>query len=183
MVWILGDHDNWQAPWSQYLLQPEGDLTWHYHQHNAQITDRGTVLVFDNGNHRASPGTEKLPAADNYSRVVEYKVNAEAKTVSQVWSYGGPESKTGENSYYCPFICGASILPETGNVLGVFGGLLTDESGRQSEDPNADTGWVRMVEVTGDAKQEKVWELFIDERAQNKGWDVYRAERFASLYG
>ena len=102
-------------------------------------------------------------------------------TVSQVWSYG----EKGEGAYYAPFISGARKLPQTGNVFTNFGGLLTDNDGHSSQDPANDTGWVRMVEVTYDrhGEAEIVFELFIDERSKDKGWDVYRAERFESLYG
>ncbi len=177
LVWILGNHENWKEPWAKHLLEPVGDLQWQYHQHNSKITDRGTILLFDNGNFRASPGQEKVPAAENYSRVVEYKVNANAQSVEQVWSYGGP----GDEAYYSAFICGAQVLPETGNILANFGGVLTDDNGEPSDNPTVDLGHVRIVEVEYET-QDKVWELFIDERDQGKGWDVYRVERFSSLY-
>ena len=136
-------------------------------------------MLFDNGNHRARPYEEKLPADKNYSRVVEYDIDEEAMTVRQVWSYGGP----GEEAYYCPFICGAEALPVTGNVLACFGGLLGDGDGGVSEDPGQGIGSARIVEVTHDDDPEVLFELFLDQRDEGKGWDVYRAVRFPSLYG
>lgn len=179
LVWILGTHEGWREPWSKYLLQPEADLEWQYHQHNSILTQDGTIMLFDNGDFRARPFSPKLSPAENYSRVVEFDVDEENMTVKQVWSYGGP----GDEAYYCPFICGAGIMPQTGNVLACFGGLLSDSDGNPSETANFDTGWVRLVEVTRNGEApEKVFELFIDQREEKKGWDVYRAERLPSLY-
>jgi len=181
LIWILGTHEGWGEAWTDYLLQPEGDLDWQYHQHNANVTPDGTIILFDNGNHRARPGQSKTAAPDNYSRAVEYAIDESAMTVSQVWSYGDK----GEGAYYAPFISGAVKMPQTGNVFANFGGLLADSDGNPSQDPANDTGWVRMVEVTynRNGEAEIVFELFIDERSKDKGWDVYRAERFGSLYG
>ena len=53
--WILGTHDNWRKPWTRYLLKPRGELAWPFHQHSPQLTRSGNVLLFDNGNGRASP--------------------------------------------------------------------------------------------------------------------------------
>ena len=177
--WILGTPDSWREPWAGKVLKPEGPLEWQFHQHNSGITPHGTLMLFDNGNYRARPYEKKLPAGKNYSRVVEYDIDEEAMTVRQVWSYGGP----GEEAYYCPFICGAEVLPVTGNVLACFGGLLGDEDGGVSEDPGRGIGSARIVEVTHDDDPEVLFELFLDQRDEKKGWDVYRAVRFAGLYG
>lgn len=178
LKWILGTPDGWKAPWAERLLQPQGDLEWQYHQHNAHLTGDGNVLLFDNGNYRAMPFAAKLPPGENYSRGVEFAVDEDNATVSQVWSYGGP----GE-SEYSAFLSGLRRLPETGNALINFGGLLSDDDGNPAEFPPKNIGWIRMIEVTGGATPELVWDLVIDERANGMGYDVYRAERFASLYG
>jgi len=179
LVWIIGPHEAWKEPWSQYLLSPEACLDWQYHQHNANLSERNTVLVFDDGNNRAWPPAQKLAAADNYPRLVEFELSEDGSAVEQVWSYGGP----GAEAHYCPFISGAYQLPETGNVLATLGGRLTDEDGLPSDKPSEDLGSIRIVEVTHDEEPEKVFELFIDETAVGRGWDVYRSDRFTSLYG
>ena len=84
LVWILGNHEGWREPWSKFLLESKGDLQWQYHQHNSNLTERGTVILFDNGNYRAMPGRPKLPAADNFSRAVEFDIDEENMTVTQV---------------------------------------------------------------------------------------------------
>lgn len=177
LKWILGTPDGWKAPWAEGLLQPQGDLEWQYHQHNAHLTRNGNVLLFDNGNFRAVPFAAKLPPAENYSRGVEFAIDGDARTASQVWFYGGPGT-----SEYAAFLCGLRRLPKTGNVLINFGGLLSDDEGNPGESPAENIGWIRMIEVTGGQTPEMLWDMVIDERANGMGYDVYRAERFASLY-
>ena len=179
IVWILGTHDSWAASWTGRLLAPEGDLDWQYHQHNATITTRGNILLFDNANNQALPFDEKRAAADCCSRAVEFAVDADAMTAKQVWSYGDNE----EDRYYCPFICGAEELTETDNVLVCFGDMLSDDVGRVIDDPKIGLGWVRIAEITRGPDAHLVFELFIDERGKGEGWDVYRTRRLPSLYG
>ena len=64
-----------------------------------------------------------------------------------------------------------------------MGSRLTDEDGLPSDKPSEDLGSILIVEVTHDEEPEKVFELFIDETAVGRGWDVYRSDRFTSLYG
>ena len=110
LVWILGPHENWQEPWSEKLLAPVGDLQWQYHQHGPSFTGDGTLVMFDNGMHRASAFEEKMPIAESYSRAVEFDVDRETMEVSQVWHYGGP----GEDAFFSFYICDVDWLPETG---------------------------------------------------------------------
>ena len=51
--WILGTPGGWNPPWHPYLLQPDGEVEWPYHQHSSTVTPEGTILLFDNGNFRA----------------------------------------------------------------------------------------------------------------------------------
>ena len=175
LVWILGTPDGWRAPWSEHLLTPDNDFQWPYHQHNCEVAADGNLFIFDNGNFRARPFEPKLPATENYSRVIEFAVDRDKKSVSQVWAFGGP----GPDALYSTFISSAARLPETGNVLANFGGLTSDGDGRPTDDVAKGFGWVRIVEVTHDPEPEVLFELLIDERAKGKGWDVYRARRFS----
>ena len=83
------------------------------------MTPTGTILCFDNGNHRALPFAEPLAGEENYSRVVEFKVDEQAKTVEQVWSFGDGDGP-GEGLYGC-YQGGAYRLPKTGNTFMNFG--------------------------------------------------------------
>ncbi len=175
LIWILGTPGGWRAPWKERLLTPRDGVQWPYHQHNCEIAADGNLFLFDNGNFRARPFEPKLPATENFSRVVEFAIERQNRSVSQAWSFGGP----GPDALYSTFISSAARLPETGNVLANFGGLTADEDGRPTDDVITGYGWVRIVEVTHDPEPEVLFELVIDERAKGKGWDVYRARRLS----
>ena len=180
LIWILGNLEGWRGGWSGSLLLPEPfDMLWPYHPHAPTLTGSGNLLVFDNGNYRVRPFRPKPPSARSFSRVVEYAIDAESDTVSDVWSYGGP----GDEIFYSPLVGDADWMPETGNVLVTDGGRVTDEQGRPTDDLSGGLRWARIVEVTHTTPAEKVFELIIrDEEHPEVGWVVYRAERLPSLY-
>ncbi len=155
--WILGDPGNWRAPWSHFLLKPVGDVEWQYHQHDCSVTPTGTILCFDNGNHRALPFAEPLAGEENYSRVVEFKVDEQAKTVEQVWSFGDGDGP-GEGLYGC-YQGGAYRLPKTGNTFMNFGGVCTID-GVPTNDNRGGMCRARLLEVTPD--NEIVFDMWID---------------------
>jgi arylsulfate sulfotransferase len=180
LIWIMGTHDGWKAPWKPYLLEPQGGLAWQYHEHAARMTPGGNLLLFDNGNYRHWPPGEKQKAQDSYSRVVEYAIDAKARTVREVWKYGGP----GDETFFSPFISEADLLPRTGNVLVTDGGRIRDKEGNTSDDIRGGHHWARIAEVTHTSPPQKVFELVIDnpDKDNTLGWAVYRSERLASLY-
>jgi hypothetical protein len=155
LKWILGDHGNWRLPWSDKLLKPEGSLEWQYHQHDCSVTPTGTILCFDNGNHRATPFAEKTPEAESYSRIVEFAVDEAAMTVRQVWSYG--EGK-GERLFGC-YQGGAYRLPKTGNTFMNYGGVCTID-GVPTGNNNEGFCRARLMEVT--PEKEIVFDMWID---------------------
>lgn len=56
LKWILGPHENWGPEFAPYLLKPVGEpFAWNYAQHAPMITSRGTLLIYDDGNFRATP--------------------------------------------------------------------------------------------------------------------------------
>jgi arylsulfate sulfotransferase len=111
--WILGGHDNWRAPWSDKLLTPDDSVAWQFHQHDCSITPAGTIMCFDNANHRALPFKPAVLPAQNYSRAVEFVVDEAEGTVKQVWSYGDGEGER----LFAGFQGGAYRLPTTGNTF------------------------------------------------------------------
>lgn len=176
--WILGDPTGWKSPWREKLLRKQGDWTWNYHQHGPEVTSRGTLLMYDNGNYRAIPPNEATVARDNFSRVLELKVDEEAMTVSKVWEYRGE----GHEPFYCPFYCEADQLPETGNILVTDGGHIEYLGGVPADKVPSDEQWARIFEITYDTPAELVWEVRLEsERDLQIGWSVYRSERIASL--
>ncbi len=175
LEWILGMPDGWREPWSDLLLQPEGDLEWFCNQHAVEWTPQGTLLLYDN-QRPVFPPNPPVPDEENWSRVVEYAIDEEAGTVRQVWSYG----ESGENRILSPFISEADTLPETGNILVVHGGLMRDAEGNPTANFAGAQHWTKIEEVTHTDPPEKVLEIVIDDPAI--GWASYRAEQVPSLY-
>lgn len=182
LVWILAPHASWSEAFQPYLLEPIGaPFEWSYHQHAPQLTPDGTLMLFDNGNFRASPfdGTTPMTAAESYSRAVEYRIDTGAMTVEQVWEYGASI----DPRLYADFISDADHLPQTGNVWITFGGLQA-----VGDVPNADLGLghlqAQLIEVARDAPDEVVFQLDVfSHRADVAGgWRVYRADRIPGLY-
>lgn len=180
LVWILGTPANWKSPWKEYLLKAPADMPWFFHQHAPKVLSDGRILLFDNGNFRASPPDNKLPAKDNHSRVVEYRIDEAQGTVEQTWAYGGPETEI----FYSPFLGDADALPKTGNVLITDGGRVTDDKGVASDEIFSGYKSARIFEVTREVKPRKVFEIQIKPATPvgSPGWSVYRAARIPGLY-
>ena len=173
--WILGTHAGWADPWRGRLLEPEGDLEWPYHGHGVDVTPAGTILLFDNGNHRAMPFDDPMPAEASYSRAVEFEVDEAAMRVRQRWAYPPP----GAERFYSSFLSDADWLPETGNVLITDGGrtrTMDTEDGEPEQ-----RRWARILEVTRDDAAETVFALVVDDDLPT-GWHVYRAGRWPAPF-
>lgn len=177
--WILGEPSGWGEAWQKYLLEPVGELEWFYHQHSPQITPRGTLMMYDNGNYRARPFEKPTMAPDNQSRVLELRIDEDAMTVEQVFEYRGTE----EDRFYCPFYCEADWLPQTQNILVTNGGHIELADGTPNDDVPADRQWARIFEITRGEKPEKVFEVRCDSGLDSEyGWSIYRANRYRNLY-
>ncbi|HCO68670.1 MAG TPA: hypothetical protein DIT04_13060 [Dysgonomonas sp.] len=115
---------------------------WSWSQHSSLIMPNGNLLVFDNGFFRNFENND-----NNYSRVVEYKIDEQKNTVQQIWQYGKdrPELYT--------MIGGSCVyLPKTGNILLAGGSNLRNSNGRGG----------RIIEIDP-ATNEVVWEIEINE--------------------
>ena len=180
IVWILGPHDNWRKPWSDKLLTPDGDLEWQYHQHDPSLTSRGSVMLFDNGTFRATPLSPKRPATQNYTRILEVEVDEAARRVREVWAYGGP----GIDAPYSTYVGGATALPQTGNVLINYSGVILDRDGGASDRNREEHNSIHVMEVTRTQPAERLFHLTIDthESGDQVGWGSFRIEHAESLY-
>ena len=180
LKWILGTHANWSSKYQPFLLTPAGEpFEWQYHQHAAEITPSGTILVFDNGNTRASPfdGKEKTPPRINYSRAVEYAIDEQNMEVRQVWEYG----KNIPKPLYAGHIGDANWMKKTGNVLITFGAVSFTGGARNSE---LGLGAIstRIIEVTHDTPAKKVFDMLVYDPGRRARIQVYRSERIPDLY-
>ena len=121
-----------------------------------------------------------MPAAQNYSRAVEFAVDEANGTVRQVWSYG---EAPGER-LYAGFQGGAMRLPKTGNTFITYGGICSIDGGRDRARPlrarrsrhaQASTSARGLLEVTPD--KEIVLDLRIGgEPGDPKALSVFRSE-------
>jgi hypothetical protein len=181
--WILGPPANWGPAWQPYLLTPVGaSFAWQYGQHSPIITAQGTLILFDDGNFRASPFDPPVPATNNYSRAVEYSINEQTMEVSQVWDYGRTNMA---ERLYVDHEGNAEPEPHTGNVLIDFAAV--DYVNGVPPSPFGATAYMtRITEVTHDAVPQIVFDLAISMYANTdtpyKSCSVYRSHRIPDLY-
>jgi hypothetical protein len=160
LKWIAAPPVNWQAAWQPLVLTPPADPgALFYHQHGAHFTPRGTVLLFDNGNRRASAFQPALPDDQVYSRAMELAIDEGTGSWSVVWEWGldlpDPD--------FAGSLGGVQELPVTGNRLVTFGNL--------SSDPGT---FARIYEVAPD--DTVVWQLDL---INDAAW--YRSVRLTGL--
>ncbi len=143
--WILGNHANWRPAWTDKLLTPIGDeFEWPYHQHAVQVTEDGSLMLYDNGVYRAPAyQTPRLPF---YSRAVRFAIDEKLMTATQVWSY---QPTWGAVPLFAEAMSDADRLPN-GNVL-IASGTLTSQRTRP--------GWAQILEVTNEG--DVVFELAV----------------------
>jgi hypothetical protein len=182
LIWILGNPANWEG-FEEYLLAPVGaPFDWQYHQHAPMLTSDRTIVLFDNGNNRASPFTGEVPVSPegNFSRAVEYAVDQETMTVRQIWEWGLRQS--GEQ-IFAPFLGDANLLPQTDNVLITFAGICKVD-GVFSDSVRTCSTSIRVIEVSRVDNDRVVFDVLIEEPdPAHMGWRSYRSERLPSLYG
>ncbi len=181
--WILGTPANWGPEHQPLLLQGDADTSWFYHQHAPRLSaDRERVMVFDNGNHRASPWDGELDPDDEIleiaSRVVEYAIDPVARTARETWSFEPPGG-----AHSCYAIGSADYLPG-GHVLATFG-LVGAVDGVMLLDQGLGGVAVRLLEFDPAADNEIVSDLWISAPAARnpQGWQSFAARRIASPYG
>jgi hypothetical protein len=183
LIWILGPPDNWGPQWQPYLLTPVGlPFGWNYGQHAPFITSRGTLMLYDNGNFRASPFAPPMADPNNYTRAVEFAIDQTNMTVSQVWDYG----RTNALQLYTDKVGSAFPLPQTGNILITFGSVLyVNGTPPSSYGPSATIA--RIQEVTYGATPAVLFDLAVSEYNNTNvtfhDCSVYRSHRIPDLYG
>ncbi len=182
LAWILGPPQNWGPEWQPYLLRPVGTpFEWNYGQHAPTLTPQGTLLVYDDGNSRASPFDPPVPDSANYSRAVEYDINEQTMEVTQVWQYG----QNVHEPLFTPFLGSACWQTNTGNVLVHFGAVTY--ANHLPPGINASGAMmVRIQEVTHDENPQVVFDLSIFDYNNSDpgylGYWAYRSYRVPDLY-
>lgn len=147
---IMADHEDWASDFEEYLLTPvdesgnplfdfstqDGiDLAnsnfWTWRQHNIVEIPNAEIgilefLVFDNGNYRSRDDARSLLPKDNFSRVVQFRIDLNTMTVTRSYEYGKDE--VGSRGY-SSFVSAKHLL-SNGNLVIHFGASTMDENGR-----------------------------------------------------
>ena len=180
LKWILGTPEGWKGAWRDKLLTPVGETSWHWHPHDPSILADGSIMLFDNDESGTFPPTPKKPIDDCVSRAVAYRVDQEAMTVEQVWSFGSQEAETP----YSMYISGAVELPSTGNIFVTFGGITLSPDGKERMAlPPQGHGSAQLYEVTRSADPEILFHAEISNygTGEDLGWGIFRSEWVPTL--
>ncbi|MFW6164454.1 MAG: aryl-sulfate sulfotransferase, partial [Planctomycetota bacterium] len=173
--WIFGEPSGWPKRLEGKLLKLTKG-TWPWHQHSPVLTERGTLLLFDNGNFRARPFDDPVPIPQTHSRAVEYRIDERAMTAEQIWSSNIP----GEPQVVSFAMGSVQPLPRTGNVLAGYGMILpTDKLDTLTWETRARYGsWTRIREYTRSSPAKVVWELTVTGKAGSEvGWTLFGCQR------
>ncbi len=169
LKWILGPHDKWGPAFQQFLLTPKGQpFEWPYHTHSPMVLPNGNVMVYDNGNFRATPFDPPLAAEDSHTRAVEFEIDESTMEITQVWEYG---SNTGE-VFFTPTQGDADGLPTTDNVQITFSRVTHIDGVALANSVS------RIIEV--DRLGTRLFDLEIS--YPTLGAISYRSERISTLY-
>lgn len=157
LQWIAAPDANWNSDLRPYVLRPAGrDEGPAYHQHGAKLTSEGDLLLFDNGNGRASAGEQPVPSWQVDSRALDWSIDPMARTRTLEWTWTLPEPNFADS------LGDVDRLPETGNMLLTWGSV-------------PETGAAEVVEVTRESGDEVVLRLRVPSAR------VYGADRIPSI--
>ncbi len=188
LVWIMAPQKGWGRAGvdgqghetSDYLLEAissEGipyahavqngtenasDFEWVWGQHAPMLLSNGNWFIFDNGDRR------NFEDVLSYSRGVEYSIDKEEGTITQVWEYGSERG----TELYSPIISDVDVTDEQSRVI--TSGII------QENEPMA-----RIVEVDHPDKDVLFEAKITFKNALSNGsisWGnfdlLYRSERF-----
>jgi hypothetical protein len=183
LKWILGPPANWSSAFQPYLLTPVGTpFAWNYGQHAPSLTPDGTLLLYDDGNYRASPYDSSVADQDNHSRAVEFRINETNLQVAEVWDSSW---QTNQDRLFTPAVGMTQWLPQTRDVLATYG-YVTYVNGVHPSAYSPNATMARIIEYTHDPIPQKVFDVSVFDAANTNssysGYLVYRARRIPDLY-
>ncbi|MDR0434199.1 MAG: aryl-sulfate sulfotransferase [Gracilibacteraceae bacterium] len=173
--WIIGDPEGWPEDMQKYFFKPVGDLSkfdWQYEQHACLVLPDGDIMCFDNGHWRSKVKSKYVPAKDNFSRGVRYRINKDKMEIEQIWQFG----KERGADFYSPYICNVEYYGD-GHYM-VHSGGVGYVNGEPYDLPSVAApkdAELRMNSVTVEIKDGRIlYEMHIPA-------NFYRAEKL-SLY-
>lgn len=171
--WIIGDPEGWPEDMQKYFFKPVGDTAnfdWQYEQHACMVLPDGDVMCFDNGHWRAKVKEKYVPAKDNFSRGVRYRVNPASMEIEQIWQYGKERGEEFFSTYISniEYYGDGHYMVHSGGI-GVFKGETCNlPPVRYRGD---DEKFLKMESITVELKDDKVvYELVVP-------GNYYRAEK------
>lgn len=182
LKWILGTPTNWPANFQQYLFTPVGSpFAWQYGQHAPKVTPQHTVLLYDDGNSRASPFDPPLADQSNHSRAVEYAIDETNMLISQLWD----STQANEDRFFTQYLGDAVWLPQQQNILVTYGNI-NYVNGAPPSPTSTSATMVRIVEYTHDPVPQVLFDMeFFDHSNTSstyKGYVCYRCIQIPDLY-
>ena len=197
IIWILGDHQDWNSEYKSKLLTPIDNLTWPYHGHNPRVTGPNKFIMYDNGIIGTLPPHPRKKPAKCLARAVEFEVDVENMEVRQIWSSAEYDTEAPVISFA---MGDAHRLENTGNIMVIdstcgprrevlsdSGKLTWDDvdwrmGPRDSWHPTDFPQWVRVREYGGQNNNEVVFELNLLDSNEIINWQAYGGLRVASFY-
>jgi hypothetical protein len=178
LKWLIAPPEHWGEKWANKRLH--GLQGWAYHPHDPTVLDNGDILLFDNGTARATPPDPPMPIETAYSRVVRYRIDELQRTVSEVWSIGGPDGLLP----YAAYLSGARELPLTRNIAITCGGILLTKGGERTDVPPEGIGSACILEYTQTNPPVCLFELWFHRSNEEdlKGWSIFRSAHLRELY-
>ncbi|GAB4073731.1 aryl-sulfate sulfotransferase [Barrientosiimonas marina] len=169
--WILGADEGWSDNLEDKLLEPvDDDVKFPTAQHAVKKLpdmdddpDTEDIILFDN-NHVVTRGDETI--SDDYSRMVQYRINEKEQTVDEIWSYG---EGRGED-FYSSIVGNVQYMPDTGNRL------IT--SGYIAPNPDGDARESRIVETNDKDDADVLYEIKLSGFNEDSHKFAYRAHRW-----
>lgn len=177
--WIIGDPEGWsQEMVDKYFFKnvTKGDFDWQYEQHAAMILPNGDVFLFDNGTYRSKVEEKRVPAEENFSRGVIYRIDTDKMEIEQIWQYG----KERGAEFYSPYICNVDYYGE-GHYMIHSGGIATYR-GRHTDTLGAlliNEYKDEHIHVTLESTTVEVVNDEVKYELNVKGGNYYRARRLA----
>ena len=157
----------------------KGGDEWFWMPHAPWITDRGTLLIFNNDNFGSRPFNSAKPPSAIRTRAEEYEMDEENKTLRKIW-----ESKFhGEEPLRSWAMGSVQPLPN-GNVFVGYGFLFVNEGIEDLTWKNRllHPGWTQIREYTRTTPSSLVWSLTLHPLTEDTqiGWSIYGGLRIPS---
>lgn len=171
--WILGEPGDWNEKLKPLVLKAPAGTPWFWHQHGPSVTPQGNVLVFNNDINQARPFTAPVPQEKAFTRAMEYRIDARARTAKHLW-----ESETSGPDNVLTFAMGdVDHMPLTGNILVHYGGATRRDDVLNGTTPARP--WARVREVTHTQPAKVVYEVVLAaDEIRPTQWIVFGGERW-----